>query len=96
MAGKLSDRSYSLSVVAGEIGSHVGAVVGVFVGQPAVIGHVRGRPVESGIAKAPMSADRLDLAPTNLAGDRQADLIASPTLAESWRIDLLARQERAG
>jgi MOSC domain-containing protein YiiM len=49
-------------------------IVGVFVGKPTVIGQVRGRPVESGIAKAPVSASALHLAPTNLAGDRQADL----------------------
>jgi MOSC domain-containing protein YiiM len=49
-------------------------IVGVFVGQPSVIGAVRGRPIESGIAKSPVAAPVLDLAPTNLAGDRQADL----------------------
>ena len=46
----------------------------MFVGKPTVIGEVRGRPIESGIAKAPVSAAVLDLAPTNLEGDRQADL----------------------
>jgi MOSC domain-containing protein YiiM len=49
-------------------------IVGVFVGKPTVIGQVRGRPIESGIAKAPVSDPTLDLAATNLAGDRQADL----------------------
>jgi MOSC domain-containing protein YiiM len=49
-------------------------VIGVFVGKPAVIGEIRGRPIESGIAKAPVSAPELELAPTNLEGDRQADL----------------------
>lgn len=49
-------------------------VTGVFVGRPAVIGHLGGRPVESGIAKAPVVAAELALAPTNLAGDAQADL----------------------
>jgi MOSC domain-containing protein YiiM len=53
----------------------VAEIVGVFVGQPTVIGEVRGRPVESGIAKAPVPPDReLELGLANLAGDRQADL----------------------
>jgi MOSC domain-containing protein YiiM len=49
-------------------------IVGVFVGQPAPVGEVRGRPVLSAIAKAPVTSAGLDLFPTNLAGDRQADL----------------------
>jgi len=49
-------------------------VVAVHVGRPRVIGEVRGEPVESGIAKAPVAAPRLALTRTNLAGDRQADL----------------------
>ena len=52
----------------------VATVTAVFVGTPGVIGEVRGRPVESGIAKARVAADEVELAPTNLAGDRQADL----------------------
>jgi MOSC domain-containing protein YiiM len=51
--------------------AHVRAV---FVGQPRVIGEVRGRPVRSGIAKQRVSADSIPLDETNLAGDRQADL----------------------
>ena len=50
------------------------AIVGVFVGQPAPIGEMRGRPVVSAIAKAPVTSAWLDLSTTNLAGDRQADL----------------------
>ena len=50
------------------------AIAGVFVGLPAVIGEVRGRPVESAIAKAPVTAPTLALSTTNLDGDRQADL----------------------
>ncbi|HEX6420630.1 MAG TPA: MOSC domain-containing protein [Acidimicrobiales bacterium] len=49
-------------------------VVAVRVGLPRVVGQVRGEPVESGIAKAPVAAPRLALTRTNLAGDRQADL----------------------
>jgi MOSC domain-containing protein YiiM len=49
-------------------------VVGVFVGVPQVIGEVRGRPVESGIAKTAVGDTAIELGPTNLAGDRQADL----------------------
>jgi MOSC domain-containing protein YiiM len=49
-------------------------IIDVFVGRPTVIGEVRGRPIESGIAKVRVSAPALDLAPTNLAGDQQADL----------------------
>jgi MOSC domain-containing protein YiiM len=50
------------------------AVLAVFVGRPRVIGEVRGRPVESGIAKQRVAAASLALGETNLAGDRQADL----------------------
>ncbi len=50
------------------------AIVGVFVGRPAPIGEMRGRPVVSAIAKAPVTSAWLDLSTTNLAGDRQADL----------------------
>jgi MOSC domain-containing protein YiiM len=49
-------------------------ILGVYVGKPTVIGEIRGRPIESGIAKAAVSAPVLELAPTNLEGDRQADL----------------------
>lgn len=49
-------------------------IAGVFVGLPSVIGEVRGRPVESGIAKQAVTAPTLALSTTNLAGDRQADL----------------------
>jgi MOSC domain-containing protein YiiM len=49
-------------------------IAGVFVGRPGVIGEVRGRPVESGIAKQPVRAATLALSATNLDGDRQADL----------------------
>ncbi|HKY68233.1 MAG TPA: MOSC domain-containing protein [Acidimicrobiales bacterium] len=49
-------------------------IAGVFVGRPTVIGEVRGRPVESAIAKQRSTAPTLALSATNLAGDRQADL----------------------
>jgi MOSC domain-containing protein YiiM len=49
-------------------------VAALFVGMPGVIGEVRGRPVQSAIAKARVDATDLDLGPTNLDGDRQADL----------------------
>lgn len=49
-------------------------IAGVFVGLPSVIGEVRGRPVESGIAKQAVASPALALSTTNLAGDRQADL----------------------
>ena len=49
-------------------------LAGVFVGRPTVIGEVRGRPVESGIAKRRATAPSLALSATNLDGDRQADL----------------------
>jgi MOSC domain-containing protein YiiM len=50
------------------------STVGVFVGQPQVIGETRQGPVTSGIAKTRVEAPELALGPTNLAGDRQADL----------------------
>ena len=49
-------------------------IAGVFVARPSVIGEVRGRPVESAIAKRPVTAPTLTLSTTNLAGDQQADL----------------------
>jgi MOSC domain-containing protein YiiM len=49
-------------------------VEAVFVGVPGVIGEVRGRPVESAIAKTRVDAAELALDRVNLAGDRQADL----------------------
>jgi MOSC domain-containing protein YiiM len=49
-------------------------ILGVFVGRPQVIGEVRGRPVESGIAKAAVGDTAIELGLTNLDGDRQADL----------------------
>lgn len=49
-------------------------VVGVFVGEPNVIGQIRGRPVHSSIAKAPVTSNELELGLTNLDGDQQADL----------------------
>lgn len=50
-------------------------VLGVFVGEPNVIGQLGGHPVQSSIAKAPVAGSELDLGLTNLAGDRQADLM---------------------
>ena len=49
-------------------------LVSVNVGQPAVIGTRRGQPVTSGIRKTPVATDTIEVGPTNLAGDRQADL----------------------
>lgn len=49
-------------------------IVAVFVGRPRAVGTVRGEPVESGIAKAPVDAVTLHLSETNLDGDSQADL----------------------
>ena len=46
----------------------------VNVGLPAIIGEAHGKPVLSGIRKAPARGDSLHLAKTNLAGDGQADL----------------------
>lgn len=49
-------------------------LVSVNVGQPAIIGTRRGKPVMSGIRKTPLTTDSLMVSRTNLAGDRQADL----------------------
>lgn len=50
-------------------------VVGqVFVGRPSLLGEQRGRPVMSGIRKDPATTETLDLGPTGLDGDGQADL----------------------
>lgn len=49
-------------------------IEGVFVGLPRHIGTTRRGPVRSGIAKQAVDAPALELGPTNLAGDRQADL----------------------
>jgi len=49
-------------------------LVSVNVGQPAVIGSVRGRPLTSAIGKQPVAAGSLYLDALNLEGDRQADL----------------------
>src|SRR5262249_14780537 len=46
----------------------------VNVGLPAPIGVAQGRPVLSGIRKAPLAGDTVRLGATNLAGDGQADL----------------------
>jgi MOSC domain-containing protein YiiM len=47
-------------------------LVSVNVGLPAVIGTRRGKPVMSGIRKTPVTAESIEVGPTNLAGDRQA------------------------
>jgi MOSC domain-containing protein YiiM len=49
-------------------------VAGVYVGEPAVLGYRRERPVFSGITKARVTAPELKLSELNLDGDRQADL----------------------
>jgi MOSC domain-containing protein YiiM len=49
-------------------------LVSVNVGQPAVIGTRRGKPVLSGIRKTPVTTEAIEVGLTNLAGDRQADL----------------------
>jgi MOSC domain-containing protein YiiM len=49
-------------------------LVSVNVGLPATLGLHRGRPVQSGIVKAPVTAATLQLGELNLAGDGQADL----------------------
>ncbi|MGH9034599.1 MAG: MOSC domain-containing protein, partial [Acidimicrobiia bacterium] len=50
-------------------------LVSVNVGIPAVIGTRQGRPVHSGIVKAPVTGvETLKLSELNLEGDRQADL----------------------
>ncbi|HET6774561.1 MAG TPA: MOSC domain-containing protein [Acidimicrobiales bacterium] len=53
---------------------HVVEVTAVYVGQPRIIGRVRGREVESAIGKSRVEAATIELGLTNLAGDRQADL----------------------
>lgn len=52
----------------------VAEVVAVFVGEPRLIGQVRGKPVHSGIGKSRVDAPAIELGIVNLAGDRQADL----------------------
>ena len=64
--GAATDQAASTDTVA--------TVTDVFVGTPGVIGTVRGRPVESAIAKSRVGAAEIELGPVNLAGDRQADL----------------------
>lgn len=50
-------------------------LVSVNVGLPRVIGsHASGGPIVSGIVKAPVSGEMIQLDVLNLAGDRQADL----------------------
>jgi MOSC domain-containing protein YiiM len=49
-------------------------LLSVNVAKPAFLAMHRGRPVTSGIAKRPVSADTLWLDPLNLEGDGQADL----------------------
>ena len=48
------------------------ALVSVNVGLPAYLGRHRGRPVESGIAKRPVTAQEIQLDWLNLEGDGQA------------------------
>lgn len=59
---------------AGHDGRDLLELVSVNVGRPAYLGEHRGRPVRSGIVKAPVEAERLWLGPLNLEGDAQADL----------------------
>jgi MOSC domain-containing protein YiiM len=49
-------------------------LVSVNVSLPTYLGHHRGHPVSSGIAKRPVTAESLWLGPLNLQGDAQADL----------------------
>ncbi len=49
-------------------------LVSVNVGLPAYLGQHRGRPVESGIAKRPVTAAEVQLDRLNLEGDGQAEL----------------------
>jgi MOSC domain-containing protein YiiM len=50
-------------------------LLSVNVGLPRVIGrHASGEPIVSGIVKAPVSGESIQLDALNLAGDRQADL----------------------
>jgi MOSC domain-containing protein YiiM len=51
------------------------ALVSVNVGRPAYLGHFRGQPVVSGIAKEPVATRSLGLDRLNLEGDGQADLL---------------------
>jgi MOSC domain-containing protein YiiM len=46
----------------------------VFVGKPALLGEQRGKPVTSAIGKQPVTGPTLELGPTGLEGDGQADL----------------------
>lgn len=46
----------------------------VNVGLPQIIGRHRGHDIASGIVKEPVAVATLQLSPTNLEGDRQADL----------------------
>ena len=49
-------------------------LLSVNVGRPSFLGYHRGRPVISGIAKKPVTAETLALDHLNLEGDGQADL----------------------
>lgn len=49
-------------------------IVSVNVAFPRVIGTVNGEPVESGIGKVPVETGSVFVGPTNIEGDRQADL----------------------
>jgi MOSC domain-containing protein YiiM len=49
-------------------------LLSVNVGQPREIGTVRGEPVRSGIAKAPVAASTVFVDAANIEGDAQADL----------------------
>ncbi|HWC10914.1 MAG TPA: MOSC domain-containing protein [Acidimicrobiales bacterium] len=49
-------------------------LVSVNVGLPAYLGQHRGRPIESGIAKRPVTAEEIELGWLNLEGDGQAEL----------------------
>ncbi len=50
------------------------ALVSVNVGRPAYLGMHRGRPVESGIVKRPVTGPEIDVSRLNLEGDGQAEL----------------------
>jgi len=49
-------------------------LLGVSVAMPRIIGAAHGDPVLSGIAKHPVTVDRVQVRATNIAGDAQADL----------------------
>ncbi len=49
-------------------------LLSVNVGRPAYLGMHRGRPIESGIAKRPVTASETELSSLNLEGDGQAEL----------------------